>query len=393
MTRWRLLISPVFTGAVALLAVNDHLLKDQWPGVVTGKLSDFAGVAVVAILLATVLRPGTAVAVTAGGFVALKAISGVNELAAPVLGGVTLTDRSDLIALIILWPIHRWLTRPVDRERTSGPSAIQWRSLLAIPALGVAVLATTATSCTGPEGVNVIAVEDDVWFAGLTDWELGEDVYADRWMASEDGGRTWHKTDHEPGDDATFSAEEFCAGSTCWTAVVNDRLRFCRDGSPCRTATSVSDYELADRGKCTWGNGWFNSVIVIPDGDDSITAVAMGSGGILVQTDDGEWETRSVRETPPSAADRTISVAAPFLLLVAGPFLIRAAVSGRRPARTGQAIGVLIAGGAVLLITAMVGLYVSGPPGWMIALLSVAVFGLSVWVALIPRRERTAQPW
>ena len=39
----RLLLHPAFLVALATLVVNDHLLKDAFPGVVTGKLSDFAG--------------------------------------------------------------------------------------------------------------------------------------------------------------------------------------------------------------------------------------------------------------------------------------------------------------------------------------------------------------
>lgn len=45
---------PWFTGCVALLAINDHLLKGLLPGWFTGKASDFAGVFVVAALAAVV---------------------------------------------------------------------------------------------------------------------------------------------------------------------------------------------------------------------------------------------------------------------------------------------------------------------------------------------------
>jgi hypothetical protein len=52
--RWRLLAHPYFTCALALLALNDHVLKGVAPSVVTGKLSDFAGLFVAAVM-ATVL--------------------------------------------------------------------------------------------------------------------------------------------------------------------------------------------------------------------------------------------------------------------------------------------------------------------------------------------------
>jgi hypothetical protein len=37
------LLHPAAFTAIAVLVLNDHLLKAAWPGLVTGKLSDFAG--------------------------------------------------------------------------------------------------------------------------------------------------------------------------------------------------------------------------------------------------------------------------------------------------------------------------------------------------------------
>jgi hypothetical protein len=36
------MLHPVVIAAVAVLIANDHVLKDRWPGMVTGKLSDVA---------------------------------------------------------------------------------------------------------------------------------------------------------------------------------------------------------------------------------------------------------------------------------------------------------------------------------------------------------------
>jgi hypothetical protein len=54
----RALVSPIWIAALVLLIVNDHLLKGSGllPGVVTGKLSDFAGMIVAPVLLACLLR-------------------------------------------------------------------------------------------------------------------------------------------------------------------------------------------------------------------------------------------------------------------------------------------------------------------------------------------------
>ena len=43
LTRWP------FLTALALLLLNDFWLKSQYPGLVTGKLSDFAGIAMIAL--------------------------------------------------------------------------------------------------------------------------------------------------------------------------------------------------------------------------------------------------------------------------------------------------------------------------------------------------------
>jgi hypothetical protein len=53
----RALLTPTWVGALALLVANDHWLKGSGllPGVLTGKLSDFAGMLVAPVLLATLL--------------------------------------------------------------------------------------------------------------------------------------------------------------------------------------------------------------------------------------------------------------------------------------------------------------------------------------------------
>jgi hypothetical protein len=48
----RALATPVALFAIALLVVNDHVLKAAYPGLVTGKLSDVAGMMVFPLLLA-----------------------------------------------------------------------------------------------------------------------------------------------------------------------------------------------------------------------------------------------------------------------------------------------------------------------------------------------------
>jgi hypothetical protein len=47
---------PISIAAIGLLLVNDHLLKEAWPGAVTGKLSDIAGLVFFPLLLTYVWR-------------------------------------------------------------------------------------------------------------------------------------------------------------------------------------------------------------------------------------------------------------------------------------------------------------------------------------------------
>jgi len=49
-----LLLHPIVLGALCVWLLNDHLLKEVFPGVVTGKLSDVAGLVVAPVCLAAV---------------------------------------------------------------------------------------------------------------------------------------------------------------------------------------------------------------------------------------------------------------------------------------------------------------------------------------------------
>jgi hypothetical protein len=128
----RALLGPIALAAIAVLVVNDHVLKAAMPGVVTGKLSDVAGMVFFPLLLAAAaehagIRRGTrtiAIAAIATGlvFAAVKlvpvagdayrvglaalqwpfrALAGVIDgSGVPPVGRVHLTaDASDLVAL------------------------------------------------------------------------------------------------------------------------------------------------------------------------------------------------------------------------------------------------------------------------------------------------------
>lgn len=108
----RALLHPLWMGSLALLALNDHVLKGAsiLPGSVTGKLSDFAGLIVAPALLAAVLRLRSrrgwiAAHVAVGaGFSAIQisaAAAGAWSAAMAMVGfpWVITRDLTDLVAL------------------------------------------------------------------------------------------------------------------------------------------------------------------------------------------------------------------------------------------------------------------------------------------------------
>jgi hypothetical protein len=56
------LLHPLVLAAIGLLLVNDHVLKAAWPGLVTGKLSDFAGLLFFPLFLQAAAEVGGALA-------------------------------------------------------------------------------------------------------------------------------------------------------------------------------------------------------------------------------------------------------------------------------------------------------------------------------------------
>jgi hypothetical protein len=131
------LLHPAALLSIAVLVVNDHVLKAAWPGLVTGKLSDFAGMVFFPLLMVAVMelclsalarRPvlshrhlELSIVATGVVFAGVKLVPEVNSafawllgaaqwLAGVFLGGTTLhlapteivPDTSDIIALPLL---------------------------------------------------------------------------------------------------------------------------------------------------------------------------------------------------------------------------------------------------------------------------------------------------
>jgi hypothetical protein len=150
----RVATSPAWWLALTLLVLNDHVFKRVFPGDLTGKLSDFAGLFVAAPLLSALLaalvartRHARIAAYVATG--AVFAAINVSPAAAEVLEGLLAwriwTDPSDLIALPMLVLAWRRFEAPAACSpivATSGPR-IGWSERLAVALGGLACVATS----------------------------------------------------------------------------------------------------------------------------------------------------------------------------------------------------------------------------------------------------------
>ncbi|WP_437672166.1 hypothetical protein [Sorangium sp. So ce131] len=158
---------PLFLGALALLVVNDHLLKGAGllPGALTGKLSDLAGLVVAPVLAAALVNARTsrgralAFAAVVAPFAAIKLSAAAAQLLVGLVGLAGITwriwqDPTDLAALVVLVPAWRLSARAASRRELSARRADEgsrtaW--VLERMILGVSGVACAATSAP-PDG-------------------------------------------------------------------------------------------------------------------------------------------------------------------------------------------------------------------------------------------------
>jgi hypothetical protein len=148
------LAHPLFWIALVVLVVNDHLLKQAHllPGVVTGKLSDFAGMVVAPLVLTALLRLRgragrmVAFACVAAVFTAIKVSRPCADLVETVTACTPLPwrlwcDPTDLLALSML-PLAWWLCE----GRNEAAVGVRLASCLRAAGLVLGVFACAATS-------------------------------------------------------------------------------------------------------------------------------------------------------------------------------------------------------------------------------------------------------
>jgi hypothetical protein len=163
--RPHVLISPAFVLGLALLLVNDFVLKEAWPGFVTGKLSDFAGLWVFALFWSALLpRHASRVhLLTAAAWVLWKspaaqpAIDALNATLPLQIARVV--DYGDLAALVVLPASYACFVRLGDNA-PGTPRVLLRRSAAAL-VLVVTLFAFGATSDYDDYGTQR---EDGVWY-------------------------------------------------------------------------------------------------------------------------------------------------------------------------------------------------------------------------------------
>ncbi|MGW3618183.1 hypothetical protein [Micromonospora arida] len=260
------LCHPATVFALVLLLVNDHVLKAAFPGLVTGKLSDVAGLVLAPPLVAVLLTllvprlPSRAAALAGlvavgAGFAVVKSSGYAAELASSawtVLAGPSLVraDWTDLLTLPALglawWSWTRSRRRPV-RQRT----ARLVRLLVVLPPAVLAVAATSAihypyaVSTATLDGHPAISVgsgySSSDWPASPTDGQ---------WAVSEDGATTWRPATEE--EQRRLSGQEVGQQQAC----AADEPRRCY-----RVVTGHLRVEESDDAGATWRVAW-----EVPDG-------------------------------------------------------------------------------------------------------------------------------
>lgn len=396
-------VHPLTTGVFALLAINDQVLKARYPGLVTGKVSDLAGVAGATLLVsAIVVRPTLAALLVGAAFTALKVVPGCADLVAPLLGGTSIRDATDLVALLVVLPSAHWVSRRFAAAPPRRPR--RWQSgsrTLAVAALGAVVLTTTATSCAvAPQVDAIVTTSDGTVFAHVKDTSYdasGNEVDASVWARSDDGGRTYRRASAGPKE--TQATGESVCRQRCYR-VDGSRVEEGKPSGDWRTAfefTPEQQRRLALRSgaTCGWSNEAFLAVDAAERPDGEHVVVAMGTQGVLHRSPNGTWERRAVLDRRPIPLNgpswlNTLGFTALALPLFG---LIALAVEWRR---SQLARGLLelalcaVCGFGLLVLLGALSFFgadytISGP---LVAALSCAAFVASIVIATLATRRR-----
>ena len=342
----RALAHPGAVLALVVLALNDHVLKEAWPGFVTGKLSDVAGLVVAPLLLAVVAamvgvrRPlPVALVLTGAGFAAVKAFDGGAAVASALWSlGFPTTMRADPADLLTLPALAgAWW---VDSRSRRLPD-VGWRRTVAVATgmavLPVAVLTTAATNCVGDEGVvSLYAVEgrltgtdarqaflvDDASSGGST-VDLTGAVRATTYEEPERLDRTGTYDRPQPVDPEVADVRCDASGVRCWRLRDDRTVEVSEDsGTTWAQDLALSEedeeelLEGVDPGCSVKASARLSHLGVLGTGDRATVALAARHTGVWFRDREGRWRLvardelggRTPTETPPRGRLRLVAV-------------------------------------------------------------------------------------
>jgi len=290
---------PVSVVAIVVLTVNDHVLKGAYPGPVTGKVSDFAGLVFAPALLALGLsalglrgeRSALgAVLATGAGFVLVKTTSTGARIAGEAWGlvaGPSLirADPTDLLALpalVVSWQVHRWARNREIPERRVRLGRV-------VVVMPFAVVATAATSAPLAQSVDAVGTSGDRIVVRAEATTISTTDGGVTWMGEESG-----RADDQIRDGATRACVP-SAPSHCYR-VVEGRLAVqeTTDGRTWRTAWEISqgrtDFlrrQAVDKG---YDSDISSRALAVQDqAGGHVVVVANGGDGLVVRDTSGTW--------------------------------------------------------------------------------------------------------
>lgn len=167
------LLRPVVIGAVALLVLNDHLMKQALPGVVTGKVSDVAGLVFFPLLLLALVEGARKVAGMRAWWVTPPVVAAL-VVATGVAFVMVKTSPAAAVAYSQALGLLEWPLRAVMAgfRGDASPAVVPVRviadatDLLALPALALAYAIGVRTVCLtsqperGPSGTRLARTSD-----------------------------------------------------------------------------------------------------------------------------------------------------------------------------------------------------------------------------------------
>jgi hypothetical protein len=435
MTAW--LVHPVTVLAAIVLILNDHVLKAAYPGLVTGKLSDIAGLVLlpplVGLILAVVVRARagtpmaiTGLAVSGVAFTAVKAAPAGAAAASTVFSAVTgpsviLADPTDLAALpalgIAAWVWSRARQRPASRDTL--------RRFAVIVVLPTAVLGVVATPAPEyPDTVEVASWRNLVVVGQANAYHHDRRPW--KWLVSDQGGTGWR----------SMSPDESEAFDAARPRPVVDATQACVPDDPAHCYRVVPGHlqvEETTDGRKTWTVSW-----EVPDGrryylarslervgnlsanlsslalavhpmpgGGHVVVVANGRDGCAVRDSGGSWRrvafgaygATEVRPAPLSGEPRLIDRELVLMVLLAllaihiGAWRATSRVdSGLITIWTIAAVG---AGGTLLGVLGLMLGDLAVFPGWLAIVLGIPLtLGSAICaLAIVASRKVRAAPW